>query len=242
MYIMIWSPSNITNSSRVRQLLSRVNLTGFTTPTSKEEQHAHTHANFFKSWLCPNFLLRPKKSKLPKFWEGCSPPAPPPSISLWTKASLVRGTVNCPLRFLFFISLFPWESVCTREPFARKVCYLSASSTTNLLFYPPRGLSSNNIRKIDNQTFAGLKTLQTLWVNHYNILTLHLGTLTNCQTWQMEYFISAELRAGLDDLESVSQKSRNFSGLFRVPQFPLYLRNAEILSTRALQSSWFFLH
>ena len=28
----------------------------------------------------------------------------------------------------------------------------------------------------------------------------------------------------------VSQKSRNVSGLFRVPQFPLYLRNAAALS------------
>ena len=28
----------------------------------------------------------------------------------------------------------------------------------------------------------------------------------------------------------VSQKSRNFSGLFRVPQFPLHLRNTEVLS------------
>ena len=37
-------------------------------------------------------------------------------------------------------------------------------------------------------------------------------------------------------------KSRNFSGLFRVPQFPLYLRNAEVLSHQTSQSSWFFLH
>ena len=40
----------------------------------------------------------------------------------------------------------------------------------------------------------------------------------------------------------VSQKSRNFSGLFRVPQFPLYLRNAEVLSHQTSQSSLFFLH
>ena len=40
----------------------------------------------------------------------------------------------------------------------------------------------------------------------------------------------------------VSQKSRNFSGLFRVPQFPSYLRNAEVLSLQTSQSSWFFLH
>ena len=35
----------------------------------------------------------------------------------------------------------------------------------------------------------------------------------------------------------VSQKSRNFSGLFRVPQLPLYLRNAEVLSLQTAQSS-----
>ena len=35
----------------------------------------------------------------------------------------------------------------------------------------------------------------------------------------------------------VSQKSRNFSGLFQVLQFPLYLRIAEVLSHQTLQSS-----
>ena len=35
----------------------------------------------------------------------------------------------------------------------------------------------------------------------------------------------------------VSQKSRNFSALFRVPQFLFYLRNAEVLSHQTLQSS-----
>ena len=34
------------------------------------------HGNVFKSWLCPNFLLLPKKSELPKIWGGCSPPRP----------------------------------------------------------------------------------------------------------------------------------------------------------------------
>ena len=41
--------------------------------------------------------------------------------------------------------------------------------------------------------------------------------------------------------EPVSQKSRNFAALFRVPQFPLYLRNAEVLSNQTSQSSWCFL-
>ena len=39
----------------------------------------------------------------------------------------------------------------------------------------------------------------------------------------------------------VSQKSRNFSGLFRAPQFFFYLRNAEILSHQTSLSSWFFI-
>ena len=43
-------------------------------------------------------------------------------------------------------------------------------------------------------------------------------------------------------LGPVSQKSPNFLGLFRVPQFPLYLRNAGVLSYQTSQSSWFFLH
>ena len=35
------------------------------------------HGNVFKTWLCPNFLLLPKNSELPKIWGGCSPPRPP---------------------------------------------------------------------------------------------------------------------------------------------------------------------
>ena len=41
--------------------------------------------------------------------------------------------------------------------------------------------------------------------------------------------------------QSVSQKSRNFSGLFRVPQFSSYLRKAEVLSHQTSQSSWFLI-
>ena len=35
------------------------------------------HGNVFKNWLCPSFLLLPKKSELPKLCGGCSPPRPP---------------------------------------------------------------------------------------------------------------------------------------------------------------------
>ena len=41
------------------------------------------HGNVFKKWLCPNFLLLPKKSELPKIWGGCSPPRPPRPVRLW---------------------------------------------------------------------------------------------------------------------------------------------------------------
>ena len=46
----------------------------------------------------------------------------------------------------------------------------------------------------------------------------------------------------LTDLGPVSQKSWNFSGLFQAPQFPLYLRNAGVLSHQTSQSYWLFLH
>ena len=49
-------------SSHARQPLSRVNVTG----------------DVFKTWLCPNVLLLPQKTELPKIWGGCSPPRPPP--------------------------------------------------------------------------------------------------------------------------------------------------------------------
>ena len=35
------------------------------------------HGDVFKNCLCPNFLLLPKNSELPKIWGGCSPPRPP---------------------------------------------------------------------------------------------------------------------------------------------------------------------
>ena len=39
-----------------------------------------------------------------------------------------------------------------------------------------------------------------------------------------------------------SRKSQNVSGLFQVPQFPLYLRNAAVLSHVISYSPRFFLH
>ena len=40
------------------------------------------HGNVFENWLCPNFLLLPKKSELPKIWGGCSPPRSPRPVRL----------------------------------------------------------------------------------------------------------------------------------------------------------------
>ena len=72
------------NSSRARQTLSRVNVTGLLRRREVKIENIYLfkilikkHENVFKSWLCPNFLLLPKKSELPKIWGGCSPPSPP---------------------------------------------------------------------------------------------------------------------------------------------------------------------
>ena len=69
--------------------------------------------------------------------------------------------------------------------------------------------------------------------------------LTSLQaTWPLECFqtgmwgCSVIAKNGYHSAqEPVSPKSRNFSGLFRVPQFPLYLDNAEFLR---YQPSFFF--
>ena len=37
------------------------------------------HGNVFKDWLCPNFLLLPQKSELPKTWGGAAAPLAPPA-------------------------------------------------------------------------------------------------------------------------------------------------------------------
>ena len=83
--ISIWYPSPINrNSSRAWQPLSRVNVTGLLRRLQVKIENIYLfkilikkHDNVFKSWLCPNFLLLPKKSELPKIWGGCSPPRPP---------------------------------------------------------------------------------------------------------------------------------------------------------------------
>lgn len=53
---------------------------------------------------------------------------------------------------------------------------------------------------------------------------------------------TAAVKAGERHLGPVSQKSRNFSSLFWVTQFPLYHHNAEVLNHQTLQFSWLSLH
>ena len=60
--------------------------------------------------------------------------------------------------------------------------------------------------------------------------------------WGVRVFSQFSKKYRYQDLGPVSQKSRKFSGLLRVTQFPLYLRDAEVLSHQTSQSSCFFLH
>ena len=46
------------------------------------------HGNVFKNWLCPSFVLLPKKSELPKLWGGLQPPSPPRPVRLWLRCFL----------------------------------------------------------------------------------------------------------------------------------------------------------
>ena len=70
------------NSSRARQPLSRVNVTGLLRRLQVKIENIYLfkiivikkRGNVFKNWLGPNFLLLPKKSQLPKL--GGQPPRP----------------------------------------------------------------------------------------------------------------------------------------------------------------------
>ena len=57
------------------------------------------HGNVFKNWLCPNFLLLPKKSELPIIWGGCSPPRPPARTPMILKSSSKRKLQTQPIFF-----------------------------------------------------------------------------------------------------------------------------------------------
>ena len=69
------------SSSRARQLLSRVNLTGFTVPTSGKIENICLFRkqleNILNNWLCTNFSCCPKILGCPKFFFGGGAAAPP---------------------------------------------------------------------------------------------------------------------------------------------------------------------
>ena len=46
------------------------------------------------NWLCPNFLLLPKKFSCPKFGGAAAPPAPWP-VRLWWLILREQSTNNC---------------------------------------------------------------------------------------------------------------------------------------------------
>ena len=72
-YQDIFPFKNNRNSSRARQPLFRGNVTGFTTPIeSLSLTHTHTHANFFKNWLCQNFFCCPTNVSCPLHFGGAS--------------------------------------------------------------------------------------------------------------------------------------------------------------------------
>ena len=84
-------------SSRTRQPLSRVNLTGFTMPTSGKNRNIYLSIKTFKNWLWPNFSCCPKNQSCPKFWGGCNrPPAPfRGPLRQWSEARNTHtGTLN----------------------------------------------------------------------------------------------------------------------------------------------------
>ena len=81
------------------------------------------------------------------------------------------------------------------------------------------------------------------------------NTVFHCQMCKFVWFLlpssswllklpkmKSTTRGFLQAQAPVSQKSRNNSGLFRVPQFPLYTRNGEVQSHKTSESSWDFLH
>ena len=103
------------NSSRAWQSLSRVNVTWLLRRLQVKIENIYLfkilikkHENVFKSWLCPNFLLLPKKSELPKIWGGCSPPRSPGPYAyargayIFLRGDLTKGFLRCRFGRLIF--------------------------------------------------------------------------------------------------------------------------------------------
>ena len=108
----MWYLSLITRtSSRARQPMPRENVTGLLR-LLQDFFHIKIeniylfkiiiiiiikHGNVFKTWLCPNFLLLPKQSELPKIWGGCSNPPPP------ARMPMEHPTTFFPVKQLFLL-------------------------------------------------------------------------------------------------------------------------------------------
>ena len=58
--------------------------------------------NVFKNWLCPNFLLPPKKSELPKIWGAAAPLAPPARTPVGNELFSRNRVRNDQRQFLVF--------------------------------------------------------------------------------------------------------------------------------------------
>ena len=78
------------------------------------------HGNVFKNWLCPSFLLLPKKSELPKLWGGCSPPPPPGPYAFMIKAQSNLATRHCPKFWLSLHSTLDPSPPPLSSPFSAK--------------------------------------------------------------------------------------------------------------------------
>ena len=90
-------------------------------------------------------------------------------------------------------------------------------------------LSTNHITLPTTNHNADQSITTFVWISNLHLtLTMNSIEVVFAEAWNIQ--------------GPVSQKSRNFSGLLRVPQSPLYLRNAEVLSHHSSQSSSFFLH
>ena len=86
---------------------------------SLQNNNYNKYGNVLKNWLCPNFLLLPKKSELPKIWGGCSSPRPP------TCTPMVWQNI-CTNVSMIWLQLCLWhgaEKADCRELISRSVIY-----------------------------------------------------------------------------------------------------------------------
>ena len=66
------------------------------------------HGNVFKNWLCPSFLLLPKKSELPKLWAFWPPPRPVRLCAWMILINWFFAWAKNVQKFAFWCSFLPW--------------------------------------------------------------------------------------------------------------------------------------